>query len=176
MEVLPSAIWTARAPSGQSAEFVRRVGDLADCVEQHFGTQPPQLTFGEIAGLFLVGRIGFRAPLVGVGHADVADDAFEVVVVLAELRRQGAQQLRVDRRIADTHIVHLVDDPFAKEMRPRRCWPDSARRRGCRPMPAIRPSPHGRSLPWTSGVSPPRNLGAITRLPTGWRTSPLPLL
>ena len=33
-----------------------------------------------------------------------------------------------------------------------------------------------RSLPATSGTSPPRNLGGITRPPTGWFTSPPPEL
>ena len=33
-----------------------------------------------------------------------------------------------------------------------------------------------RSLPVQSGFGPPRNFGSITRPPTGWLTSPPPLL
>ena len=43
---------------------------------------------------------------------------FEVVIVFGELGRQRVQQFRVDRRIADAHVVHFVDDAAAEEVGP----------------------------------------------------------
>ncbi len=102
----------------QAAELVLRVGDLADRVEKHFGPHPTEGTVREVRAVLLVGGIRLSRQLVSARDTDVADQFLEVVLVAAELASQRVEQRLVDRRIADSNIVDLVDDPLAHEVGP----------------------------------------------------------
>ena len=165
----------ARA-GGQAAEFVLRLGDLADAVEHDLGAHAADGGLGEVAVVERVGFVRTRGELVGARVADVADDACAGRSCTRRSSSRARRAVRGSRR----------DSRCARHRRARRCrGPCIAPRRGSRcgagntDFPARRPSrrgPCGDPCLWQSGASPPRNFGGTTRSPTGCCDSPPPLI
>ncbi len=102
----------------QPLKLVRRLCDLGDGVEQHFGAHAAHLSVGEVQFVAGIRFIDLRTALVGLGGADVADELAHVVFVLGQLLGQFADEFGIGRRIRNAHIVHRLDDANAVEMRP----------------------------------------------------------
>ena len=92
MAVLPSAICTARAPSGRPANLSLVSRGLRDAIEQHFGANSPQRGVREIAFVERVGLVRLRAELVGARRADIAHQPLEVVFVFGEVLAKRVEQ------------------------------------------------------------------------------------
>ena len=73
---------------------------------------------GEIPLVCGVGLVGLGGELVGPGGADIADELLEVVLVFNEPPRELIEQLGIHGRVCDADIVHIVDQPRPKEVRP----------------------------------------------------------
>ena len=72
----------------------------------------------KVACVEFVRRVGRCGALVGARIADVPDHLLEVVFVFGELAAQLVEQLLVAGGVANTHIVHLIDNALTHKMGP----------------------------------------------------------
>src|SRR5205807_536035 len=98
----------------QAGELVLRLRHGGDAVQQRLRPDAADAGVAEVTRVTSVAVVRLRRQLIGPRQADVAHQLLEVVLVLGEALAQLLQQLRVGRRIADAHVVHLVDDADAE--------------------------------------------------------------
>ncbi len=103
---------------GQAFVFLVGGGDLRDAVQQNLGADAADHGFGKVARVGGVGGVRFGGKAVGSGGADVADEAFEIVVVGNELRGEVVEQLGVGGRVRDADVIDGIDDADAHVMIP----------------------------------------------------------
>jgi hypothetical protein len=72
----------------------------------------------EVDGIVFVPLSGIEAALVGGGIADVANQAFKVVIVCYEVLSEGIQQFGIGSGIAGADIVNGVNDSTSEEIAP----------------------------------------------------------
>src|SRR6185436_10920234 len=76
-------------PARQAGKLVPGFRDLGQAVQEHLGAKPANRSAGEITVVQGIRVIGPSGQLISSRSTNVADEAFEIVLVLRELRAQG---------------------------------------------------------------------------------------
>ena len=107
---MPSAICTARAPTGRPWNLSLVSVTALMRVEQVLGLDPADQGVGEVPLVARVALVALGRPLIGPRVADVAHQRLEVVLGVGEVLAQGLEQLGVGGRVADPEVVDRLDD------------------------------------------------------------------
>lgn len=103
---------------GQAVEFILGLGDLGEGIEHDLGALAAEEGVGEIAFVAAIGVVEVGAELVAAAVADVADEAFEIVLVLGEALAEGVEEFGVGGGVGDADVVDGLDDADAEEVAP----------------------------------------------------------